>query len=342
MLKRLVVGSAAQDSITMFQVKTTDIAYRKRLTSFDHDRANRYWKLGLNSYRDKTIKELAQDLNKRGYKCREEKVSRPGVVDAIVRYQRGLMSYEGCSVNELQAFCKARGLSAKGTSASRLAHALEQTDDLMTFPRFFDLPAEIRNVIYELHFHGFDPFRTQYVQPPLTLASRQLRSEALPLFYDCATFELSASTSYRPRRRGVHQFGSNYINIHSSCFEYMPAAIFSRVKKFDLTWADISSKSRVEVSIRFTATSELENPSSTDLTLRDALRTGLESKFKTIENAREMLEIGKQPLMMNISGGLFNPDQAKKDQARMDEKRTGKPGRHVSIGALMLRNARFD
>lgn len=264
------------------------------------------------------------------------------MVDAIVRYQRGLMSYEGCSVNELHAFCKARGLSAKGASASRLAHALKQADDLITFPRFFDLPAEIRNVIYELHLHGFDPFKTQHFQPPLTLASRQLRSEALPLFYDCATFELSASTTYRPRRRGVHQYGSNYINIHSSCFEYMPAAIFSRVKKFDLTWADFSSKRRVEVSIRFTATSELERPNPPDMTLRDALRTGLESKFKTIENAHEMLETGKQLLVMNISGGLFNSDQAKKDQARMDEERTGKPGRYVSIGALMFRNARFD
>ena len=92
------------------------------------------------------------------------------------------MSYEGRSVDELRAFCKARGLPAKATTASRLARALEKADDLATFPRFLDLPAEIRNIIYELHFHDFDPFRGQHAQPPLTLASKQLRSEALPLF----------------------------------------------------------------------------------------------------------------------------------------------------------------
>jgi hypothetical protein len=284
---------------------------------------------------------LFEYLRDRGYECRQN-VSRPGVVDALGRYQRGLISYEGRSVNELQAFCEARGLPAKGTSASRLARALEKADDLATFPRFFDLPAEIRNVIYELHFHGFDPFRTQYVQPPLTLASRQLRSEALSLFYDCATFELSASTSRHLRKRGVHQHGPKHINIHTSAFMYMPAASFRLIKEFDLSWADHSAESKVEVSIRFNATSELENPSSTDLTLRDALKMGLESKFSTAKNARELLEAGDQPLMMEISGDLFNPNQAKKDQARKDQERTGEPGRHVSIGALMLRNARFD
>jgi hypothetical protein len=113
----------------MVQFKTTDIAYRKRYSYSDSTYAwwDSYWKLGFD--RHKTIKYLFEYLRDRGYECRQN-VSRPGVVDALGRYQRGLISYEGRSVNELQAFCEARGLPAKGTSASRLARALEKADIL--------------------------------------------------------------------------------------------------------------------------------------------------------------------------------------------------------------------
>lgn len=175
----------------MVQFKTIDIRYRNSLAFSAHPWPNSYWKLGLNGYKGRTNKELVGYLKDHGYECRNT-TSRPGVVDAIGRHHRGLMSYEGRNLNELQAFCKARGLPTKATTASGLARALERADDLATFPRFFDLPAEIRNVIYELHFDDFEPFEEKFVQPPLTLASRQLRSEALPLFYDCATFGLTA------------------------------------------------------------------------------------------------------------------------------------------------------
>jgi len=317
----------------MVQFKTDDIAYRKKkYTGFARDDwANRYWKLGFISYRGWTIKQLVGYLKDRGYECRE-KTSRPVVVDAIGRYQRGLMSYEGRNVDELRVFCKDRGLPAKVTSASRLARALENADDLATFPRFLDLPAEIRNIIYELHFYDFDPFRGQHAQPPLTLASRQLRLEALPLFYDCATFGLFA-TSHHPRKRGVIQPGHQYIALNSSDFTSMPAADFTRIKKFDLRWRSFSAREiEVKVAVRFTATSETENSNSKDVTLSNALEMGLESKFGTIENAREMLETGRQPLTMGISGDLFNTIQ----------ERNGQSGRHVSIGALALRTVKFD
>lgn len=291
---------------------------------------NSYWKLGLTSYHGKTIKNLIEYLKDEGYECRE-KISRPGVIDAIGRHQRGLMSYEGCSVDELQAFCKARGLPAKATTASRLARALETADDLATFPRFLDLPAELRNAIYELHFHGFDSSSGENVQPPLTMASRQLRSETLPLFYDCATFDLRA-ISFLAIRQGVQQFAPACIRIFSS-FTYMPAASFACINKFDLHWRNVAATEvKVEVAMRFTVISEPANSSSMDRTLEDGLRMGLESKFRTFEDAREMLERGDQPLTMIISGDVFNATQARSDQS----------GRHVSTGDLMLQNVRID
>ena len=336
----------------MVQFKPVETSYhssRRRYSRLTYNRLicnikNSYWKLGLYSYRGKTIKNLIQYLKDEGYECRE-KISRPGVIDAIGRHQRGLMSYEGCSVDELQAFCKARGLPAKATTASRLARALETADDLATFPRFLDLPAELRNAIYELHFHGFDSFNGEHVQPPLTMASRQLRSETLPLFYDCATFHLSA-TSIHVGRPGVRRPATS---IHAqrpevcrpppesirilSCFTYMPAASFACINRFDLHWRSVAAtKVKVEVAMRFTVTSEPANSSSLDLTLEDALVMGLESKFRTVKNARQMLERGDQPMTMSISGDVFNTTQARSDQS----------GRHVSIGDLMLQNVRID
>lgn len=294
-----------------------------------YNKKNSYWKLGLYSYHGKTIKNLIEYLKDEGYECREN-INRPGVIDAIGRHQRGLMSYEGCSVDELQAFCKARGLPAKATTASRLARALETADDLATFPRFLDLPAELRNAVYELHFHGFDSFSGQYVQPPLTLSSRQLRSETLPLFYDCATFDLVAM-SFPALRQGVQRPAPECIRIFSS-FTYMPAASFACINKFDLHWGNVAAtKVKVESAMRFTVISEPANSSSTDRTLVDALRMGLKSKFRTIEDAREMLERRDQPLTMSISGDVFNTTQARSDQS----------GRHVSIGDLMLQNVRI-
>lgn len=84
--------------------------------------------------------------------------------------------------------------------------------------------------------------------------------------------------------------------------------------------------------MRFTVTSEPANSSSLDLTLEDALVMGLESKFRTVKNARQMLERGDQPMTMSISGDVFNTTQARSDQS----------GRHVSIGDLMLQNVRID
>lgn len=241
------------------------------------------------------------------------------------------MSYEGCSVDELQAFCKARGLPAKATTASRLARALETADDLATFPRFLDLPAELRNAIYELHFHGFDSFSGEHVQPPLTMASRQLRSETLPLFYDCATFELRAK-SFLATRQGVRRSAPEFIRI-LSYFSYMPAASFACINKFDLHWRNLAATEvKVEVAMRFTVISEPANSSSMDRTLEDALRMGLESKFRTFGDAREMLDRGDQPLSMTIGGDVFNTTQARSDQS----------GRQVSTGDLMLQNVRID
>jgi hypothetical protein len=188
-----------------------------------------YWKLGFD--KDTAAPRAIAYLNANGYTCRQNATKR-FALDAVGRYQRGLISYERFSMAELKVFCKARGLPSKATTVSRLARALERADDAATFRRFFKLPPELRVMIYELHFQSFDDIDARHSQPPLTLASRQLRTEALPLFYKCATFTMLAHSfrehlSLRPHLRSLGSMDS---------LAYMPAANFVRIKKFNLDW----------------------------------------------------------------------------------------------------------
>jgi hypothetical protein len=356
----------------MVQFKPVETEYLEKFRSVTSAKTNNYWKLGLysyNSFTDKTAREFFQTLRDKGYECREN-ISRPDFInnidfyqrmlmsyedqsfhglqvfyqatgsrgattgpyttDAIGRYQRGLLSYDRCSVHELQAFCEARGLPGNYTGALHLARVLRRADDLITFPRFFELPAEIRNVIYKYSFSDFETFKDKHVQPPLTLASRQLRFEALPLFYEVSTFELGV-TSHQVTR-GVVQPGPLSIQLHPSSFRYMPAANFRRIKKFDLHWRCFATGDTVKVAVRFSATSEPKPPSLMELTLQDALGKDLESSFGTIENARKIMEEGRRPLTMSISGDPFN----------VAERRSTRPGLYVNIGTLALQNVGFD
>ncbi|KAK0365427.1 ornithine aminotransferase [Friedmanniomyces endolithicus] len=68
---------------------------------------------------------------------------------------------------------------------------LEQADDERVFPRFMDLPPELRVEIYGHHFRSFDE-GILAVQPPLTTVCKLLRQEALPMFYRSHRFGLCA------------------------------------------------------------------------------------------------------------------------------------------------------
>jgi hypothetical protein len=57
--------------------------------------------------------------------------------------------------------------------------------------RFLDLPLELRERIY---FFSFTPSSTELkdrpIEPPIVLTSKQLRDEALPVFYACSTLTI--------------------------------------------------------------------------------------------------------------------------------------------------------
>lgn len=112
--------------------------------------------------------------------------------ELYIRHQRGFLSYERLHIRELRLFVKQRGLPRTAITTAALRAQLEQADEDATFNRFSDLPPELRQQIFEHHFDSFDVSRnhlsTPGGQPPITLASRQTRLEALPLFYSRCRF----------------------------------------------------------------------------------------------------------------------------------------------------------
>lgn len=66
--------------------------------------------------------------------------------------------------------------------------------------RFLDLPAELRNRIYHLVVYRPWSMRLRHFKPPdITRVSRQLRNEALCIFFDVNTFVAEIRTSYCSR-----------------------------------------------------------------------------------------------------------------------------------------------
>ena len=119
----------------------------------------------------------------------------------LVRCQRGLLSYDGLPLRELRLYAAQRGLPlprGKKNTVKTLKAQLEQADDENTFERFSDLPPELRQIIYSLYFKSLDDSRSwpsDKYQPPLTLTSRNIRQESLPLFYECCDFKVTMNAA---------------------------------------------------------------------------------------------------------------------------------------------------
>jgi hypothetical protein len=159
-----------------------------------------FWK--LDSGGDHPRYFLLEMLEDRRYTCKSRAKVR--IQEHFVRCQRGLLSYEGLPFRELKLFIKQRGIpvtAGKKPSLSSLKAQLAQADDDLTFDRFCDLPPELRQKIFQQYFDSFGQYRDSIDcyrfarpacagQPPITMASKQTRREALPLFYSRCEFDI--------------------------------------------------------------------------------------------------------------------------------------------------------
>lgn len=120
--------------------------------------------------------------------------------ELVRRSDRGLLSYEAYSTKLLRRFLEARGINhSTSPDKKALVATLEQSDDQATFRRFLELPAELRNRIYELHLVNVslergrcgrpsDSYLLTPAQPFHSRTSRDIRAEVLAVFYEKCRF----------------------------------------------------------------------------------------------------------------------------------------------------------
>lgn len=147
---------------------------------------NEYWELA--SYKGISTCQLAAKASTLGY---ADHTTRPTLVKIMHRAEKQLVCYDACTTQELQKFARARRLPGSW-KRSLLERRLKAADGEATFPRFLDLPAELRNRVYQMYVAEFpvEGLRTP-AQPPITRCCRLLRQEALPVFYGSCTFVLN-------------------------------------------------------------------------------------------------------------------------------------------------------
>lgn len=157
---------------------------------------NTYWAIGGTA-----IDTAAMRLTTR--KTFNDYMPRPTTGDDAVAYfdrkARGLTNYGQCLVNELKELIRARGIDIPVGCVRKeaLIAELEKADNEVTFSKFLELPAELRNNVYEKYFESLGDLPLLPHQPPLLLAVRQLREEGLPKYYSHSTFALGFVTNLR-------------------------------------------------------------------------------------------------------------------------------------------------
>jgi hypothetical protein len=297
-----------------------------------------YWKLGFD--KNVSARDAIEYLKVKGYTCRQN-ASKRFAMDAVGRHERGLIPYEKFRMDELQAFCKARGFSSKATTLSRLARVLERADDAATFPRFFELPPEIRNSIYELHIQSFDHIKGRHSQPPLALASKQLRAETLLLFYERATFVIHVETS---KLFGLNSwtftrtplFILSRLGWKMEDLVYMPASSLARIKTLTVDWSTEFDRQgrhydriKVEITPCFSVQDSTNQSAGVDgnrtnpvaKRLFDVVIALLEQNFGAQGDAWGLQDGSDQALKMTMNGTLFNDMEVRNSWG--DREKTG-------------------
>ena len=156
-----------------------------------------------------------------------------------IRSQRGLLSYEGLPLHELKRYAAQRALPAligQKNTIKVLKAQLEMADEEATFDRFLDLPPEIRQIIYHLHFKFLDTWTpAPKYQPPITLASRGIRHESLPHFYESCEFSIRTSGSWHAQK----SFSIALYAAARAVVKTTSAQNFARIRKMYIRFDDL-------------------------------------------------------------------------------------------------------
>lgn len=147
-----------------------------------------YWR--LETHDSTSVESLREQLKSVGWKP-EAVFYKFELIEFVHRLERGFLCYESCTTDELVQFARAHRIEIQdpeNRERESLVQVLEEADEYASFEKLFDLPAEMRNRIYEAYLAEFPKGLDCPSQPPLTRTSRQVRAEVLPLFYSETTF----------------------------------------------------------------------------------------------------------------------------------------------------------
>jgi hypothetical protein len=173
--------------------------------------ANYYWRTGLSWVA--TTAEWKRYLGKHCfYFKKSDKVEK--LAARAERYVRGHPSYDDRYLKELKALARERGLGRvleRQANYAQLVKGLEAADDAADaleasrqFPKFLELPPELRNRVYTLYFKSLGRVPPRFVLPPLCRASRQLRMESTALFFEHSTFVITLRSISQPFCARLH------------------------------------------------------------------------------------------------------------------------------------------
>lgn len=159
-----------------------------------HARDDKYWHL----IHPKATKSDLRDGMWKFNRIPHPQCTREVMARKLRHYEAGACNYTTWITVELVKAVTDRDIVKRNASRFEkddLMHILFSADAKRTFPRFTELPPELRVDVYEVHMARFT--RTPLscpTDPPITRASRLLRIEALPVFYKTCTFRLEIET----------------------------------------------------------------------------------------------------------------------------------------------------
>lgn len=262
-----------------------------------------------------TILQLKDVLRSRGLSVRGTNMRKADYISRIVKSETQLMVYEPFYQADLTEFVEKRGLQrvSKGDFISykaALIDTLESADRNLKFP-FLKLPAELRNIIYKLVLVATPTTTvTSRTQPPLTKVCKQVRNEALSIYYAYNQFLVTVSDKSLGANERFHNLSMESISklrtldfywtinkrafdkILTICFDFSNGSFaatscYSRnwngaIRKYKHTGFDVPPSSALNTLVK----SELKTYASTGLTLESILR--LATRFEAFKSPEEL------------------------------------------------------
>ena len=157
---------------------------------------DRYWRLDDHTQQNKC--SMRDKIHALGYSNVKDRLTKKDLSTYLERQDKGLLCYEKCSNDEIRAFANARDILcwvgdddlALPDQRSLTIDALMEDDGDPRFSKFLDLPAELRQRIYEYYDAEFEDILVYPTKPPLAQTCHQLYQEVLPVFYSKHEFAI--------------------------------------------------------------------------------------------------------------------------------------------------------